>query len=57
MNNGGSPNLMSSRPRATGSKQEREGGTILSSPTLLPGKLNLINANVATKRLAAILTA
>ncbi len=31
--------------------------TILSSPTLLPGKLNLIAANAATKRPAAILTA
>ncbi len=51
------PNKSSSRPRATGSKQEREGGTILPSPTLLPGKLNLIDAYAATKHLAALLTA
>ena len=38
-------------------KQEREGGTILSSPTLLRGELNLIAANAATKRRGAILTA
>ncbi len=41
-------------------QQTGKGGAILSSPTLLPGKLNLIAAtsnNVATNRRAAILTA
>ena len=38
------PQQNSSRPRTTGSKQEREGGTILSSPTLLPGEPNLVAA-------------
>ena len=47
MRNGGLPNLMlthqhsaltpKSCPRAARSKQEREGGTTLSAPTLLPG--------------------
>ncbi len=64
MNNGGLPSLMQIHQHlalrslmATGSKQKREGGTILSSPTLLPGKLKLIDANAATERLATVLTA
>jgi len=45
---------ISSLPRAT-DKQEREGGTILSSLSLLPDELNLIDADAAPIRLAAIL--
>ncbi len=64
--NNGSPHLMyphqhlalriSSRPgplEANG----RGGVAQLSSPTLLPGKLNLIEADAATKRPATVLTA
>ena len=46
INHGGMSNVMythqhlvSCRPKAIGSKQERENGTILPNSTLLPGKL------------------
>ncbi len=34
-------------PRATGSKRGREGGPFIFSPTLLPGKLNLLMRSAA----------
>lgn len=59
MSDGGLPNLVETHQRLAPtncipSKQERDGGTNLASPTLLPGEPNLVAAVTEATTLSTV---